>query len=61
MRVDIPSGAINPLVVASLKEAKECFNIPCRVPKVSFDIKEEKKYIKKMNKAFDLLIDYYGG
>lgn len=45
-----------------LQSEKESFikSMTCGVPIYSFDKDEEKKMVKKMLKAYNLLMDYYG-
>ena len=51
------------VILQILKKERDFFisATHCSVPLCSYDEKEEKRYINKMLKSFDRLIDYYGG
>lgn len=55
MIVDLPDEIVDTLVLQSLKDSKENYNIPW-----GNTLDDELESIE-LNKAFDLIIVYYGG
>jgi hypothetical protein len=61
MNVSLPPEVIDQIVLAGLKDHLPLIKESANPPMYSYDPEEDRKEVRKLRKAFQRVIKYYGG